>query len=287
MAKKRWKTGVNRSLSGNIAIWLFLMLFAVVMVIPLVYAVSNAIKPMDEFFVFPPRFFARNPTLQNFRDLFSIYDNAEVPLSRYLFNTFFVSVAGTLGQVVLASACAYALAKLRFPGRRWMFRVIVASLMFNSTITSIANFITLRALGMVDTYWAVIVPSLGSPLGLYLMKQFMEQMIPDSLLEAGRIDGAGEVYMFLHIAFPLVKPAWLTLIVFAFQALWNGGATVYVYDERLKTINYALSQVQAGGIGRSGAAAAGVVITMAVPIVIFLLTQSSILETMATSGMKD
>lgn len=175
MAVKLFKTRVNRSLGGDLFIWAVLLLFAAVMVLPLVYAVSNAIKPMDEFFVFPPRFFARNPTLQNFSDLFGFFDNSDVPLSRYLFNTFFVSACGTIGQVILASACAYALSKLHFPCRDLLFRIVVASLMFNSTVTSIANFLTLRTLGIIDTYWAVIVPSFASPLGLYLMKQFMEQ----------------------------------------------------------------------------------------------------------------
>ena len=287
MAVKLFKTRVNRSLGGDLFIWAVLLLFAAVMVLPLVYAVSNAIKPMDEFFVFPPRFFARNPTLQNFSDLFGFFDNSDVPLSRYLFNTFFVSACGTIGQVILASACAYALSKLHFPCRDLLFRIVVASLMFNSTVTSIANFLTLRTLGIIDTYWAVIVPSFASPLGLYLMKQSMEQMVPDSLLEAARIDGAGEFTLFARIALPIVKPAWLTLIVFAFQALWNGGATVYVYDEKLKTLNYAISQIQAGGIGRSGAAAAGAVVMLLVPVLVFIITQSNIMETMATSGMKD
>ena len=281
------KRQINRSFGGTLTIWFFLSGFALVMLLPLVYAISTALKPMDEFFVFPPRFFAENPTLQNFKNLFSIFDNSDVPLARYLFNTVLVSLVGTLGQVIFASACAYALAKLHFPCRNVMFKVIVASLMFNSTVTGVANFLIFRSLGMVDTYWAVIIPSFASPMGLYLMKQFIEQMIPDTLLEAGRIDGAGEIYMFVKIALPLVKPAWLTLIVFAFQALWNSGATAYVYNEKLKTINYALSQIAAGGIARSGAAAAGTVIMMIVPMIVFVITQSNILETMATSGMKD
>ena len=281
------KRKINRSFGGTLSIWLFILIFAVFMLMPLVYAISTALKPMDEFFIFPPKFFAENPTLQNFKNLFSIFYNSEVPLTRYLFNTVFVSFLGTVGQVVFASACAYALAKLHFPCRSVMFKIIVASLMFNSTVTSVANFLIFRLLGMVDTYWAVIIPSFASPMGLYLMKQFIEQMIPDTLLEAGRIDGAGEIYMFVKIALPLVKPAWLTLIVFAFQSLWNSGANAYVYNEKLKTINYALSQIAAGGIARSGAAAAGTVIMMIVPMIVFIITQSNILETMATSGMKD
>jgi len=287
VAFKLVKRKINRSFGGSLTIWLFLAIFATVMLLPLVYAVSTALKPMDEFFIFPPRFFAENPTLDNFKTLFSVFDNADVPLSRYLFNTFFVSILGTAGQVVFSSACAYALAKLHFPFREKMFKIVVLSLMFNSTVTSVSNFLILRSLNMIDTYWATIIPSWASSLGLYLMKQFIEQMIPDTLLEAGRIDGAGEIYMFARIAMPLVKPAWLTLIVFAFQGLWASTSTTFVYSEEIKTINYALSQVQAGGIARSGAAAAGTVITMIVPMLVFILTQSNILETMATSGMKD
>lgn len=287
MTYRIFKTKINRSLGGNVAIWVVMLVFAAIMVLPMLYAVSNAFKPMDEFFIFPPRFWVNRPTFQNFRDLFSLYDNSKVPLSRYLFNTVFVSVLGTTGQVLFASTSAYALAKLRFPGRELMFRVVVLSLMFNSTVTAIANFLTLRELGMIDTYWATIIPSFASPLGLYLMKQFIEQMIPDTLLEAARIDGDGEFGLFARIVFPLVKPAWMTLIVFAFQGLWNTGASAYVYNEELKTINYALSQVQAGGIARAGASAAGAVITMVVPIVVFLFTQFNILETMATSGIKE
>ena len=287
MKIRLFKTGVNRSVGGNIVLWLFMLLFSLTMVLPLVYAVSSALKPMNEFFVFPPKFFPMHPTLKNFSDLFSIFDQSEIPFTRYVINTVFVSVTGTAGQVVLASACAYALTKLRFPGRRVMLKMIVMSLMFNSTVTAIVNFVTLRMLGMVDTYWSIIIPGFASSLGLYLMSQFMDQMIPDSILEAARIDGSGEFRIFFTIAFPMVKPAWLTLIVFSFQALWNNTGSVYIYDERLKTVSFALSQIQAGGIARSGAAAAGAVLTMSVPILIFVLTQSSVMETMATSGMKD
>ena len=286
MAVKLFKTRVNRSLGGDLFIWAVLLLFAAVMVLPLVYAVSNAIKPMDEFFVFPPRFFARNPTLQNFSDLFGFFDNSDVPLSRYLFNTFFVSACGTIGQVILASACAYALSKLHFPCRDLLFRIVVASLMFNSTVTSIANFLTLRTLGIIDTYWAVIVPSFASPLGLYLMKQFMEQL-PTSLMESARLDGASEYQVFWKIVMPNVKPAWLTLAIFQFQQMWGNTGSLFLRDEELKTLQYALQQITAGGTARAGAAAAVTFIIAAVPIIFFLICQSNVLETMTTSGMKD
>ena len=285
MLKKR--RSYNRSYGGDAFIFLVLGVFSVLMLLPMIYAFSNALKPLDELFIYPPRFFARNPNLQNFKTLFLLFDNARVPLSRYLFNTVFVTVVGTAGQVIVSSMCAYAIAKLRFPGREVIFRIIVVSLMFNSVVTGITNFLVIRALGLLDTYWAVIVPTFSSSLGLYLMKQFMEQMVPDTVLEAAKIDGAGAGYTFFRIVMPMVRPAWLTLIIFAFQSLWNIGASPYVFSEQYKTVNYALSQVLAGGVARTGAAAAGTVLTMLVPIVMFLFTQSNVVETMATSGMKD
>ncbi len=285
MLKKR--RSYNRSYGGDAFIFLVLGVFSVLMLLPMIYAFSNALKPLDELFIYPPRFFARNPNLQNFKTLFLLFDNARVPLSRYLFNTVFVTVVGTAGQVIVSSMCAYAIAKLRFPGREVIFRIIVVSLMFNSVVTGITNFLVIRALGLLDTYWAVIVPTFSSSLGLYLMKQFMEQMVPDTVLEAAKIDGAGAGYTFFRIVMPMVRPAWLTLIIFAFQSLWNTGASPYVFSEQYKTVNYALSQVLAGGVARTGAAAAGTVLTMLVPIVMFLFTQSNVVETMATSGMKD
>ena len=277
----------NSSYGGDAFFFLVLGVFSVLMLLPMIYAFSNALKPLDELFIYPPRFFARNPTLQNFKTLFLLFDNARVPLSRYLFNTVFVTVVGTAGQVIVSSMCAYAIAKLRFPGREVIFRIIVVSLMFNSVVTGITNFLVIRALGFLATYWAVIVPTFSSSLGLYLMKQFMEQMVPDTVLEAAKIDGAGAGYTFFRIVMPMVRPAWLTLIIFAFQSLWNTGASPYVFSEQYKTVNYALSQVLAGGVARTGAAAAGTVLTMLVPIVMFLFTQSNVVETMATSGMKD
>jgi ABC-type glycerol-3-phosphate transport system permease component len=182
---------------------------------------------------------------------------------------------------------AYALTKIPFPGRKGMFWMIQKSLMFHQTVASISNYIIMSALGWIDTYWALIVPAFGSTLGLYLMKQFMETTVPDSVLESARLDGAKETTIYWTIVMPMVKPAWLTLIVYSFQGLWNMGSTVYIYSEELKTFNYAIGQILAGGIVRSGAAAASTVIMMLVPITVFVITQSNIIETMASSGMKD
>lgn len=290
MAKLRIKKGthaLNRSLGGDIAINTILILVGAFMFIPMFYAILQSVKPLDELWMFPPRFIVVNPTMKNYSDLFKLMSGSWVPFSRYIFNTVFISICGTGGNLILSSLAAYSLSKIPFPGRKWMFEIIRLSLMFNATVTGITNFLTMSMLGWVDTYLAVIVPAFCSTLGLYLMKQFIDQSIPDSVLESARLDGCSEWQVFIRIAMPMVKPAWLTLIIFSFQGLWNMGANVFIQSEQLKTFSYAIGQILAGGIVRSGAAAASTVIMMIVPIAVFVISQSNIIETMASSGMKD
>ena len=288
MAKFRRKhRQLNRSRLGNFGIYFILTILGIFMILPMVYTVSSSLKPLDELWVFPPRFLVQNPTTDNFKDLFRVLNDSIVPFSRYLFNTAFVSVVGTTGHVILASMCAYALAKHRFPGSKIMLHIIVTTLMFNATVTEIPNFMIMTWLHLLDTYAALILPAFGYTLGLYLMKQFMEQMINDAVIEAARIDGAGEFRIFWQLVMPLVKPAWLTLIIFSFKNLWNIGGTVYIQTEQLKTFNYAMSQILAGGIARAGVGSAAAVIMMLVPITVFILTQRNVVETMGASGMKE
>ena len=283
---KRLRRG-GRSRVGNAALFVVMIALSVLMIAPLVYSVINSFKPLDELWVFPPRFFVVNPTFKNFTDLFKLMGDSWVPFSRYIFNTAFISVVGTAGNVLFSAYAAYAIAKIPFPGRNFLFKIVVYSLMFNSTVTGITNFITMSALGWVDTYFAVIVPAFCTTFGLYLMKQFMEQL-PDTLLEAAEIDGAGEWTKFWHIAMPNVKSAWLTLIVFSVQSLWNISATNFVYREEIKPLGVAFTQAVASGtISRAGVSAAVTVVMMSVPIVVFLFTQSRIIETMTTSGIKE
>ena len=281
------KRSFNRSVGGDIGINAILIIFGAFMFLPMVYAISQSLKPLDELWMFPPRFFVRNPSMKNFSELFRLMSESWVPFSRYIFNTALIAVAGTGGHLFLASLAAYALTKINFPGRKSMFNLIYYSLMFHSTVSAMSNFIILSAIGWIDTYWSLIVPAFGSTLGLYLMKQFMETTVPDSVLESARLDGAKELRIYWQIVMPMVKPAWLTLIVYSFQGLWNSGTSIYIYSEQLKTFNYAIQQILAGGIVRSGASAAATVIMMLVPIGVFVITQSNIIETMASSGMKD
>ena len=278
---------LNRSAGGDAGITFMLTILGIIMFVPMYYVVIQALKPLDELFMFPPRFYVINPTFDNFSDLFTLMSDSWVPFSRYIFNTVFITICGTLGNLVFASMAAYSLAKLRFPGRNAIFQLIVTSLMFHSTVNQVTHFIILSAFGWVDTYLSIIVPSMASTMGLYLMKQFMESSVPDTVLESARLDGASELRTFLIIAMPMVKPAWLTLMIECFKSLWNSGSSIYIHSEELKTFNYAINQIVSGGIARSGAGAAAIVIMMIVPIGIFVLNQSKIIETMGSSGMKD
>ena len=278
---------LNRSVGGDAGIFTFLIIMGAFMFLPMVYVVMQSLKPLDELWMFPPRFYVVHPTFKNFQDLFTLLSDSWVPFSRYIFNTVFITFMGTFGNLLFSSLAAYAVSKIPFPGRKGMFWLIQRSLMFTSTVTAIANFITLSTLGLMDNPFAIIIPAWGSSMGLYLMKQFMDSSISDSVLESARLDGCNEFRTFLTIAMPMVKPAWLTLIIYSFQGLWNTGASAYIYSEQLKTLNYAIGQITAGGIARAGASAASSVVMMIVPIGVFVVSQSNIIETMASSGMKD
>jgi ABC-type glycerol-3-phosphate transport system permease component len=247
---------------------------------------NNAFKPFDELFRYPPKLFVQNPTTDNFRDLLVLMNNSWVPFSRYLLNTFILVGFGTIGHIILASMAAYPLAKIELPGKKWLFGIVVLALMFNGTVTSIPNYMIISKLGLNNNYLAIILPACASSLGLYLMKQFMEQ-IPDSLLESARLDGAGELRIFLTIVMPNVKPAWVTLAIFQFQAMWANTGSGFLRSEQLKPLQYALYQVAAGGVMRQGAAAVVQLIIALIPITFFLLCQKQVIETMTTSGMKE
>lgn len=276
----------GRSKAGNVLMFVFLAGFAAYSALPIILIFIQSIKPLNELFIYPPRFYVMNPTLDNFRQLPQLMSSGLVPFGRYVFNSLFVSVAGTTGHIIIASMCAYPLAKMNLKGGNAIFALIVTSLMFAPTVSDIANYQTIASLRMLDNYLAVILPAMGASLGLYIMKQFMTQ-IPDSLIESAKIDGASPLQVFWKIIMPNVKPAWLTLAIFSFQGLWNSTNSTYIYRENLKSLPYALNQISAGGIIRAGSAAAVGVIILMVPLMLFIFTQSRIIETMATSGMKE
>ncbi len=276
----------NRSLGGDIFLTVLLAGFGIFSLFPLWYIVVSAFKPFSEIFIFPPRLTVDNPTLNNFFDLKNIIEGFDVPLTRYIFNTLFITGLGTGGTVLLGSMAAFPLAKYVFPGSKVMNQVIVYALMFSSTVTAIPNYLIMSRLGLINTYWAVILPAVGGTLGLFLMRNFMVQ-IPDALLESAKIDGANEFQIYFKIVMPLCKPAWITLIILSFQQMWGTTGGVFIYSEELKPLSYVLSQLVSGGISRTGVASAVSLIIVIVPVTVFVISQSNVIETMATTGIKE
>ena len=283
-------TKVNRARSafGNVTNFLFLALIAAFMVFPLVYIINNAFKPMNELFMYPPALFVKNPTLENFRNFGSAVGSTVIPISRYLFNSVFITGIGVVGQIGIASLAAYFISKHNFYGRNFLMEIVVTSLMFTGAVVAIPNYVIMTKMNLINSHWSIILPAFCSSMGLFLMKQFMDQMIPMTLLEAARIDGAGELTIFAKIAMPICKPAWLTMLVFSFQGIWANTGGTYIFDESLKTLPHALNNIVSNGlVAMQGVSAAVALIMIVPPIIVFLISQSNVLETMATSGIKD
>ena len=280
------QTRVSRSWYGDSLVTLMLLAVGCFMALPLVYATVQAMKPLNELFIFPPRFFVSHPTFSNFKILFSLTSQLWVPITRYLFNSIFVSIIVTVGAVLLSSMAAYPLSKHKFVGKKTLFQIVMLALLFTGETMAIPQYVVMAKLGIVNTYLALIMPPLASTLGLFLMKQFMDNL-PDSLLESARLDGASELRIWWSIVMPNVKPAWLTLAILGFQSIWNSTGGSMIYSEQLKMLPSAFGQIAAGGIARTGAAAAAALIMMIPPIVAFVITQSNIIQTMSHSGIKD
>lgn len=284
--RKKAGAKARRSTAGNFFIFCIVALLGLFSAFPLFFAVLTAFKPLDEIFYFPPRLIVLRPTWTNFTDLYQLAANMWVPLSRYLFNTAFIAVVGTGLHVVLAAMAAYPLAKHKFPGRNFLFSIIVMALMFVPQVTFIPQFIMMSELGIIDTTAALLLPWIGASLGLFLMKQFIEQL-PDAILEAARIDGASEYRTFFTIVWPNSVPALMTVVIFQFVNLWNHAPKELVYSESNKVFRMALEQIVAGDpIARIGAGAAASVILMIPPIIVFILLQRKVVETMTFAGIK-
>lgn len=277
---------LNRSHFGNFLVFLMLVCLGVFMGLPLYYNVIQSFKPVEELFIFPPRFYVVNPTGSHYSQLFQLVSDLTVPFSRYLFNSIFVSICSTGVGVLIGAMAAYPFAKKKFPGRNALWKLIMLTLLFSGGVTSLPAYIVKAKLGLINTYWVLILPSLASTLHMFLLRQFMLQ-IPDSLLDAAKLDGANDFVIFMNVIMPNVKPAWMTVMVLSFTDVWNNGSAGVIFREELKLLPTALSQIAAGGISRQGASAAAGVLLMIPPIVSFVLTQSKMLQTMAHSGIKD
>lgn len=277
---------LSRSRAGTVGIFLFLLLIAAFMSIPLIYTILQSIKPIEEYYIYPPKFYVMNPTLDNYRTILDSVDSLGVPFTRYLFNAVFTTATGTVVYLGMSLITAYPIAKSNIKGVKILSALLVYAMLFHNDTMSMLRFVVMSYLGIIDTYWAIILPNLASTMGIYLLVQFISSNIPDSVLEAARIDGAGEVKILFKIVAPSVKAGWLTVFIFVFQSNWNAGNSPYIYSEELKHISTAMSSIASSGITRAGTGMAVTLILMIPTVVIFLWNQRSIMNTMAHSGLK-
>ena len=274
----------------QILLYVFLGLFVCFTALPLIYVISTAFKPMDELFLYPPRFFVRNPTMSNFGDLFAALDNTSVPFSRAIFNSLFTSAVTVVLTVIVSAMAAYGMVKHHPRGSNLIFNLILVALMFSPHVTQIPNYMIVKNLGLINTYWALILPKIAVAFNMFLVKQFLEQM-PDAYLEAARLDGANEWQLFWKIVMPYVRPAWATLVVFSFVSNWNDYfSPLFTNSDAMKTLPLAIQSI-AGGPGAASLATAGSMaastFVMTLPtVLIYTFMQSKVLSTMSYSGIK-
>ena len=276
----------GRKIGGTIAIFAFLTILGLFMLFPIYLTLIMSVKPVEELFIFPPKLYAMRPTLDNFSDMFEVLNSNRVPFSRYVFNSVEVTVSVTVLQCIFASMAAFVLAKCKFPGSRLINSIIVVALLYQSNVIYIMQYIVMAKLGLIDNPLALILPSIASPMGLFLMRQSISQ-VPDAMIEAAKVDGAGLFRICWQIVMPNQKPALMTIIIFAFQAAWRIEAGSVVFQEQYKTLPTVVNQAASAGLARAGVAAAAAVFMLIPPIVVFMLAQRQVIETMAHSGIKD
>ncbi|WP_445661470.1 carbohydrate ABC transporter permease [Bacillus sp. FSL K6-3431] len=281
---------VKRMDGTQYTILFFLTLLSVFMLLPIVYIFNHAFKPLHELFLFPPTFIVQDPTIQNFVELLSLTQSTFVPVSRYIFNSVIVTVIATIAMVMTSAFCAYALSKQKFPGSKLVFSTIMLSLLFVPTVIQIPRFVVVQSLGIMNTYWGHVLPMIAMPVGVFLMKQFIDQ-VPNEVMEAAKIDGASEFGIFTRIVIPIVTPAIATIAIISFQAAWGNVETsqLFMQDESMKTLPYymmSLTANLANTVARQGAAAAGALIMFLPQLIIFLFFQRKVIATMAHSGIK-
>jgi len=277
----------TRSKAGNFFYFLFLFLAGVFSTLPLIYCLITSFKPLDELLIFPPTLFiVRRPTITNYTALPDLISSLSVPISRYFFNSIFISVIGTVLHVVVSAMAAFVLAKTKIKFRTLIFFVVQLSLLFNAYTLNIPRYVIYSGIGIVNTYWVYILPFIPSAMGVFLMKQYMEGYVPDALIEAAKIDGADWYQTFFRIIFPIVRPCVLTLTLFSFRDIWGTIPAGTIFSEELKTLPAIMSTIVSGGLARTGSAMAASVILMIPPIAVYLISQGSIRQTMGSAGIK-
>ncbi len=288
MAKQRLQyRKYTRGKAGSAMYFTALILAGAFSVLPLIYCVITSFKPLDELLIFPPRFFVKRPTLANYLALPSLLNKLRVPMSRYVFNSLFVALTSTFLHIIAASLAAFMFSKSKIKYRKVLFILIQSMMLYSSYTLSVPQYLIFSKLNIINTYWVYILPAIPSAMGCFLMKQFMDVGVPEALLEAARIDGAGVFRIFCQIVMPMVKPAWMTLFLFSFRDLWSYVPGGTIFNEELKTLPQAVSSITAGGIARTGSSMAVTALLMIPPIIVFMISQGSVMETMSSSGIKE
>ena len=273
---------------SRVLLYVVITALALFTLLPLIYIVMTAFKPLDEIMKFPPQFLVRRPTLDNFADLMTALDSSVVPFTRNVFNSFFVCGVTVFVTVIISAMGCYGLVKHRIPFPRAVFAIIIAALMFSPQVTQVSTYMVVNSLHMVDTYWSLILPKIAVAFYFFLLKQFIEQL-PDPFLEAARIDGANEWIIFWRIVMPFLAPAWATLVVLTFVSNWNDYFTtlIFITKQSLKPLPLALQTIGEGGnLARSGAMAAATFLATVPPVALFVFMQKRVIETMTYSGIK-
>lgn len=273
---------------GQIKIYVFLIPLCVVMALPIVFIFMNAFKPLDELFAYPPRFYVKNPTFNNFSALFTMSSTSNTPATRYLFNSIATALITVVCTIIMGTAAGYVLSKKRFKARPALMEINNLALMFCSVAVQIPRYFVIANLGLLDTFWVNIVPLLASPVSVFLVKQFIDGL-PDALIEAAVIDGANDYQILIKIIIPLIKPAIATLTIMTFQAAWSAteASTLFINNENYKNFAFYLSTLSANGtVSGQGVAAAATLIMFLPNLIIFIIMQSKVMSTMAHSGIK-
>lgn len=273
---------------GWVTVYTVMILLLLFMALPLVMIFMTSLKPIEELLIFPPRVYVLKPSLNNFSNLISLLGDSEIPATRFIFNSVLVTAFSVFGTIWVSCMGAYAIEKIKMPGHKFIFRIVVWGLMFSPIAAQIPNYLIVKNLGLYNTYWALILPGIVIPMHLFLIKQFTIQ-IPDSIIESARIDGCSEFTVLSKIMMPMLRPAWTTVLVFAFFNSWNGtnGAIVYVKDQAMKTFPYFLSSISGmSGIARMGEGMAAAALMITPTLVVYLIMQKKVIDTMAYAGIK-
>ena len=276
----------TRSKAGSFLYFTFLALAGAFTILPMIYAICTSFKPLDELLVFPPTFFVKRPTFENYIALPALLNKLKVPMSRYVFNSLFITIAGTSLHVLAASAAAFVFSKSRLKCRKLLFTIVQFSLLYNAYTLAVPQYLIFSKTNIIDTYLVYILPAIPSAMGCFLIKQFIEESVPNALIEAAHIDGAGMGRIYLQIVMPISKPAWMTLALFSFRDMWSVVPSGTIFREELKTLPQVMSSITQGGIARAGSAMAATVILMIPPIVVYCISQGNVMETMGSSGIK-